>query len=534
MGPKRTKSRAKLGLLVTSVAVATSLLAGCASDEPGKAELSFTFALSAAPKSLDITKNFNAIDIGVMSLFTEPLERVGTDGSLSPNLATKVSQPDDTTIVYSLREDVQFSNGEPLTAADVAWSIEHAADDDAGAQTSSILASIASVEETEPMEVTVKLTNPDPTVRQTLGLTALVQNAKFAKENGENLGTPEAVPIGTGPYQVTDYKSDSIALKRNANYWATDPAPEKIHINAISTANTGQLAMRSGEIQGTVVNDTSTMPQWETIKGSTVYDAPQMLANYLSLDTTTAPFDDVHVRKAIAYAIDRDGVLQAASGDYGSVLDSLFPPEMLTPVAPSETAVSDFLRNLPTYDFDLEAAKNELTKSEHPNGFSETVPYVSEMPWSKLAVLNLQENLRPLGVTIKPEAISRQQWVDSVFSHDTTSIWPMSLAGATADPKDLNRIVTERAITETGGYNFAKWSPADLAKPAATLATTLDKANRWKATQTILEKVATEVPYIPLFQPQFVVVLGDGFSFTEPQGLLEMSNGSWISKLELE
>ncbi|WP_084614219.1 ABC transporter substrate-binding protein [Nakamurella lactea] len=492
---------------------------------------SVNIALGAHPNSLDITKHFDAVNMGTMSLFTEPLERIASDGSTTPNLATKVAEPNDTTIVYTLRDDATFSNGDPLTPADVVWTIQHVTDAKAGAQTSSLVKSVASVKQTGDNEVTVTLSHPDPTVRKNLSLVALVQNAKFAKAHASDLGTPAAVPVGTGPYQVTKFGTEAVTLTRNPHYWGDKPAPDAVTISYLATDNTAQLAMRSGDIQGALVNDATTLAQWKAIGGSTAYSSQALLSQFLSLDTTAAPFDDPHVRKAMAYAIDRKGLLQAAFGGNASLLPSLMPVGVIAPVAPSEDAANSFLDGLPAYEFDMDKAKAELAESSHADGFAVTIPYISEQPWSKLTVLNLQQNLKPLGITVTPKPLSSQEWVAAVFGHKTTSVWPMAFAAATPDPVGLGRVVTEAAMTAPGGYNFAKWAPADLQEPAETLTSSVDKAARWEAAQKILTAIATEVPYIPLFQPQYNLVLAKGFTFAETPGIMEVASGTWMNEL---
>lgn len=522
-----------------SAAALAVLVAGCAGgagagagNGDGTVE-SFSIALGAKPNSLDITKHFDAINMGTMSLFTEPLERLKSDGSTVPNLATEVRQPDDTTIVYTLREGVKFSNGDPMTPADVVWSIEHVADAKAGAQTASILSSVERVTETGDNEVSVKLGYPDPRARQVLALTALIQNAEYAQAHESDLGTPAAVPVGTGPYRVTKFGTDAVTLARNPNYWGKQPIADTVTISYIATDNSAQLAMRSGEIQGALVGDATSISRWEAIDGSTTYSSPALLSHYLCLDTTVAPFDDIHVRKAIAHAIDRKGLLKAAFGNNASLLKALVPAGELEPLAPSEDVMTEYLDGLPTYEFDMDKARAELAKSAHPGGFSVSIPYISGEVWSKLTVLNLKENLKPLGITVKPEAMTSQEWVDKLFAHKTSSVWPMSLAAPTPDPGSLPRVMTKKAITAPGGYNFAKWAPADLRDEADTLTSSTDNAARWRAAQEILTAIATDVPYIPLFQPRYTLVLGEGYAFTETPGIVEVASGAWMNQLEL-
>lgn len=531
----KARRRAWLYGVVALAVVAAGCTSGAGSGTGNGADTveSFNIALGAKPNSLDITKHFDAVNMGTMSLFTEPLERLASDGSTSPNLATKVSQPDDTTIVYTLRDDVKFSNGDPLTPADVVWSIEHVTDAKAGAQTSSILSSVDRVTEAGENKVRVLLGHPDPRARQVLALTALVQNAEYAQAHKSDLGAPAAVPVGTGPYRVTKFGTDAVTMDRNPNYWGKKPVADTVTISYIATDNSAQLAMRSGEIQGALVGDATSVSRWKAIDDSTVYSSPALLSHYLCLDTTVAPFDDIHVRKAIAHAIDRKGLLKAAFGNNASVLPALVPAAELEPVAPSKEAVTSFLDGLPSYEFDLDEARAELAKSAHPDGFSVSIPYVSEEVWSKLTVLNLKENLKPLGITVKPKAMTMQEWVDAVFAHKSTPVWPMSLAAPSPDPGSLPRVMTKKAITAPGGYNFAKWAPADLQDDAKTLETSTDNAARWRASQQILTAIAQDVPYLPLFQPKYTLVLGEGFAFKDTPGIIEVASGSWMNEVEL-
>lgn len=512
--------------------VASALLVGCSTDgNSDGGNTTATFAMGAAPNSLDITKHFDTNVMSIMSLFTEPLERLNSDGSLAPNLAESVEQPDDTTIVYHLRPDVKFSNGDPLTAEDVVWSIKHVSDAKAGAQTASIVKSVAGATADGDDTVTVKLKNPDPTVRRALALVNLVQDAEVARGHGDALGTPEAVPVGTGPYQVTRYSTDGVSLDRNPNYWGKPPGPDSLSFVLISSDNSAQLAMRSGDLQGALVDNATSVPQWEAITGATVYSTLALSMTYFSLDTTAAPFDDLHVRKAIAHAIDREGLLQSAFGGKANLLSGMIPTGALAPIAPTPEAAEKFLADLPTYAFDLDAAKSELAQSKHPDGFDMSVPYIAELAWSKLVVLNLQENLRPLGIEVTPKSMTTQEWVANVFGHKTTEVWPMDVGSATPDPVLLGRLVTEEAMTAPGGYNFAKWAPADLQDAAAILTSSLDKDARWKAAQQILTAMAKDLPYLPLFQPENILVLAGGYSFPKPLGFIEMASGSWIHLL---
>lgn len=515
---------------VAVIAAAAVALAGCSSssDEDTNVE-SFTIGIGTAPNSLDLARHFDANTMGYMSLFTEPLERLSGDGSLTPNLAEKVTQPSPQKIVYTIRSGVEFSNGKDLTAADVAWTIDHVTDASGGAQTASLTASVEGAKVTGDNEVTVSLSRPDPSARASLALVALVQDSEFAKANESELGQPSAVPVGTGPYVVTSSTAEAVELERNETYWGEDPLPEAITISFLGSDDTAQLAMGSGSVNGMVVGNPVTLPQYESVSGVTTYSTPALMSHYWSLDTTSKPFDDPHARRAVAHAVDRSGLMEAAFGDSASLLTALIPRDLLTPIA-SKAEVDDFLAELEPVEFDLDAARSELAQSRYPDGFELEVPVMAGS-WSELTALNLQENLESLGITITTKSVTPQQWTEMVFSHDTAEMFPMSFSAAIPDPGLLRRVVSEEARTEPGGYNFADWAPADLQAPASSLQQATDDKVRFKAATAILTRISEEVPYIPLYQPDYTVVLGEGFTFTEAPTVIEMASGLWIQRL---
>lgn len=513
------------------IAAAALAVSGCSSPDDGKVG-TFTIGLGSAPNSLDLARHFDANAMAFTSLFTEPLERLAGDGTLTPNLAEEVTQPDEQTIVYTLRDGVTFSSGKELSAEDVAWTIEHVTDAEAGAQTSSLTSSVDSVEITGENQVTVSLAWPDPSARASLALVALVQDSEFAEANAAELGQPSAVPVGTGPYVVTSSSAQAVELERNADYWGEDPLPDAITVSFFQSDDTAQLAIRSGEADGVVVGNPVTLEHYESIPGVTTYAAPSLISHYFSLDTTSPPFDDLRARRAVAHALDREGLVQASFGSSASPLDALIPRDLLTPIAPEEE-VDAFFDGLEPIEYDLEAAREELAQSDYPDGFEVEIPVMAGS-WTELAALNLQHNLEPLGVSITTRGVTQQEWTEMVFSHDTGAMFPMTFSAAVPDPGLLRRVVSEEARTEPGGYNFAHWAPEDLQAPAATLQQTTDDAGRFDAATTILARIAEEVPYIPMYQPDHTVVLGEGYTFTEEQTVIDMASGLWIQSLRTD
>jgi peptide/nickel transport system substrate-binding protein len=522
-----------------ALALVALLATACTGEESagsgsGGTAPEFTFALPAAPISLDIVKDFDGNIMQIMAPVTEKLELVKPDGSVSPGLATSVDQPNPTTLVYHLRTGVKFSDGKPLTSADVVWSLQHAGDKTAGAQTAGNIEWIDTVTASGPDTVTVTMKRPVATARAGLAVVGFIQQAEFGKAHGKDLGTAAAVPVGTGPYQVTEDTPLQVTLSRNPHYWGTAPRVDKIHFTFIPQDNTAQLAMRSGSLQGSLVTNLRTVDQWQSIPGTTKYSLASLFTTFLTMDTTTAPLDDLHVRRAIAYSLDRAGVMAAGYGSYATLLKGLTPPGLLLDVAPSPDAVDAFLNSLPQYSLDPAKAKAELAQSAHAGGFSLEVPVLAGDPSSELVVQNLAQNMKPLGVTITPKPVTASQWVSAVYAHGKDiGMQTMQMVPPIPDPLAVLGSSTGKENIRPQGFNLANWSPPAAEDAHNRLKLSTDKAERWQATQTLLKAIADEVPYLPLFAPQIVAVLGGGFTFDREMNFFDLDiNGTWVAALK--
>ncbi|ANY05448.1 hypothetical protein AFB00_03020 [Pseudonocardia sp. HH130630-07] len=524
---------ALVAAVVCTVVLATACTGSSTPSGPGGTADSFTFALPAAPISLDVVKDFVGNTMQVVAPVTEKLELVSETGEVSPGLAASVAEPDPTTLVYTLRPDVRFSDGAPLTSDDVVWSLKHAADTAAGAQTAGNITWIESVTATGPLEVTVRTTQPVPNARGSIAVVGFVQQAAFGRAHPEDLGTPAASPVGTGPYRIAANTPDRITLERNPHFRGPAPRVATIHFTFIPQDNSAQLAMRSGALQGAVASNLKTVDQWRAIPGTTPYEMPSLYTTFLTMDTTTAPLDDVHVRRAIAHSVDRAGVLSAGYGSYATLLRGLAPPGLLASVAPSTDAVDAFLDGLPQYDLDPAAARDELARSAYPQGFTLDVPVITGNPASELVVQNLARNMAGLGVTITPRPVTSSQWTSTVYAHgDDIGMQTMALVPSIPDPSSVLGAVTGRENIRPQGFNLANWSPPAAEEAFRRLETSTDRAQRWEASQVLLRGIAEEVPYLPLFGLNTVAVLGDGFTFDRPPGFFDLYiNGSWVHAL---
>jgi peptide/nickel transport system substrate-binding protein len=293
--------------------------------------------------------------------------------------------------------------------------------------------------------------------------------------------------------------------------------------------------MRAGQLSGAVVSDIKTVPEWQQIAGTSIYSTPNLDSNLVSLDTAAPPFSDIHVRRAVAYSIDAAAVLKSAFGTYYTPLTGAIPPGEVTAVTSLANARA-FYATLPQYGFDMPKAKAELARSNYPHGFTVTVPYISTQTWMQLLLLNLQQNMKALGVTINLKPETGNQWAQAIFAHQATGLQLLNGFTTTLpSPSELLGSMVGKANEVPGLINIANFSdPAvETALPKIAIATTANytSAQRWQATQTILSEIANQAAYIPLFSSDNIFALAKGLTFTKTPTEIDELNGQWINYL---
>lgn len=330
------------------------------------------------------------------SLVVQNLVEFEPNGRLKPELASSVEHPNATTYIYNVKTGVKFSDGKPLTVADVVYSLRYAM----ASKESDVKpywTDVASVTAHGSSAVMVKLKRSSAIWPYILAFSGqIIERAQAEKIGEKALGTSSGLLIGTGPWKFDSFTPEaSIHLSPNP-YWSGAPRPaSRITFTLFKNESTMALALRSGAIDGA---SWYTSPKLFTgIPGVRHMDTPLEYTEVLSMGSESPPLNDVHVRRAIAYAIDAKGMIKALypPGDASEV--STFTPASLYPnYDPSE--VNAMLERLPKYDFDLATAKAELAKSNYPRGFSTAIQVEAASAAEVSAAQILASDLAKIGI----------------------------------------------------------------------------------------------------------------------------------------
>jgi peptide/nickel transport system substrate-binding protein len=247
-------------------------------------------------------------------LCLESLLQLGPDGQLEPDLATSWAQTSPVTYVYHLRHGVKFWDGDPLTATDVVYSLNYVR-----APSSKINygfpTTVKSITADGPYTVVVTLTRPDQSWAEVPGVaaTAGIFEMKFAQQHKGTFGDPGVLTMGTGPWEVDSLDPTRGAqLSANPDWWGGKVLIQHISFTFFSNETSEALAMRAGEID--LVFDISDPRSFEATSGAKMLSAPSCWTAFFAFNTEVAPWDDVHVRRAVAYALDRTDIIQPTVG----------------------------------------------------------------------------------------------------------------------------------------------------------------------------------------------------------------------------
>ena len=296
------------------------LTAGCTvanSGHGGYDVNTLRIVLPEEPPTLEpCESSLTSTGVVVRSNITEPLiERDPTTGDLAPLLATGWRQTSDTQWIFDVRRGVTFSDGTPFTAADAAFSIDRAVNSELQCNVDGYVfgddpLTVAAPDDTT---VTVGTTKPDP---------ILPLRISFVEMVPRTMSTTEKVrePIGTGPYAIDRWEyGQKLVLRRNDAYWGTKPDFARAEYQWRSEGSV-RAAM--------VVNDEADIGTGigpEDGAGDLGVAFPNNETTALRIQATEPPLDDIRVRQAINYSVNRTGIVKALFRGLGEPAAQLIP-----------------------------------------------------------------------------------------------------------------------------------------------------------------------------------------------------------------
>ncbi len=345
---------------------------------------------SAEPMSRAIYEGLVRFNFGFVSV-----------DKMEPSLAESWDvSSDGLTWTFYLRHGVQFHHGYgEFTAEDVKFSIERLIE--GNSRHAGDYATLEEIVIIDPYTVQFRLSKPNPDFLFTVGNFhgGSVVSKKAVEELGDEFS---AMPVGTGPFEFKEWISkEKVVLEGFDEYWRGTPILERIEFIFMPDVNTRTLALESGQVDtATSVPDEEAWIQNMRSKGVTVdtlgFDIPMLL----HFNMTVKPLDDIRVREALAYAINRDDFVKFHGPSICKPQVSVLPPGMYGSIT----------EGIPLYKYNLEKAKQLLREAGYPDGFDlgTVLSSVRDLYLDPLQIIQAQ--WAEIGVTFEINAIAHTEY----------------------------------------------------------------------------------------------------------------------------
>lgn len=539
-GTTRRQLLGRAGALAGLLALPGGLLAACGSGGGGGQSADLRHLKWGVPGGVEtISPNiFTAVGVTIAHMGLEGLLQLNARGEIEPWLAERYVNRGNREFVFTVREGVKWSDGTPLTVEDVLFQFEYNLREKAQPIYGYYPAfGVTEVEQTGPRELTVRATGPNTRIPATVlaSQASWLVKPEFLERFGyDKMGSPSALPIGTGPYVFEEFVPESsVTLRRNDHYWAWDRlelVPETIEVTIFKESSTRVLAARTGEIAGSHVITPDELPQYRSLPGYSTYSVLDLTTWFFALNHTVAPFDDVHARRAMAYALDRRGIAEAVWGGSAEPASALAPPEVWKGLL-SDDEVEELYASIPTYEFDLERAAAELKQSRTPDGFTLSV-LASEAQAEMARVAQIYaRDLAKIGITLKVKPVSENQYFEPLFANDFDDPdYVISIGITSMDALDpipaLDDYYSSRNVRE-GLTNFSHYVNERVDALLARQAETTDPRVRGEAMAEIVRIAAEDAPYVSIVWPEICAAAAPGIEYEGFNPFIFLNGNPW-------
>jgi peptide/nickel transport system substrate-binding protein len=440
------------------------------------------------------TMVFDNDSIWVFQQMLESLYQVTPDGTdVEPLLVESDELSDDQkSLTITLKDGITFSNGDPMTSADVKFSLDKARSTKGGWEFLDV--AIDSVDAPDPKTVVVNTKYPWAPLKADL---ANFNNAILPKDYaGQTAEEFYKAPIGTGPF-VWDHwnRGSELQLVKNKDYWDGEPSLDSITWKVVGDDNARALQLQGGQAHINQSPPFSSIEQLKGQQGIKVELFPSTKTDYIMMNQSEKPYDDVHVRRAISYAIDREAIIKTVLFGNGTPGNSLLMP-----------TVPYYDKEAGGQQYDMAKAKEEMAQSSVPDGFKTTFLASSgDVADAGIAQI-LQASLKELGIDMEIQNVdpSAAQEAQSKREYQIThSYWTMDIA----DPDEL---VTFAVDPDSGASSFyTGYNNPDVVKLARDAAKTFDETERAKLYSELQRKAAEDAFLPTLFYSPFAYAVSD-------------------------
>jgi ABC-type transport system substrate-binding protein len=475
---------------IAPLALAIILAAAGNGGSAGAAGTALTYALISTGTNKIPAFTTTGEDTEIMAqIYDSLLQADAKTWKIGPDLATAyTTSTDGKTWTFTLRKGVKWQGGYgDFTCADVQFTWDFNKDPANHSFWQQQAAIVDNVACPNPYTAEFHLTAPFQ------GFIWSVVNVEpstgwvLSKAAWDKLGRAgyEKTPIGTGPYMLKSFEpSQQVVLVRNPDYWGPKPAVDELDFKVITDSQTAALAVKTGAVDITGINDPVVATQYEHTPGMSVIAKPALRNDYLELNATVKPFDDVKVRQAMRYAIDYKGLVAAILRGFGTAGYAGI-------LMPGQTGFDATVNPQNTYD--PAKARQLLKESGVPLPIKGFFTTYNDTPDINAAQF-LAANFTQVGIELEPRPLERGTLVQVRIAPTT----PAAVIGnaLSPDPDGFIAAFTSKQIPPAG-LNISRYTGVDqLFDMQRQVA---GAAERKKILREIQQRFAADAPVIEYY-----------------------------------
>lgn len=438
--------------------------------------------ISAEPDNLDPYLSAAADTKTIMNNVFEGLMGFDAAGECIPRLAKSVEISDDgLTYTFILKPNITFHNGKLLTIEDIIYSYEKLSGLNEGKPLSSKFDNLTAIHKIDNETVQFVLSKPSSAF-----LVACTEPVVPLDYTNQGIK-----PVGTGPFCFDEYTpGQKVVLTANTNYYDSS---HRAKINAIefhimTDPSSILMALKSGDLDIAQVDSINAPLLKDQF---TIHSSAQNMVQLLAMNNSKAPFDNKKVRQAINYAIDKDMIIEGAVNGYGT--------KLYTALSPMMSFWCNDLSQTPPYTYDITKAKALLKEAGYPNGFSMTLKVPSNYPIHVDTAQMIQQQLKPLGITVNISLVEWAQWLETVYKNGDYEATVVALSGK-LDPHDI--LIRYESTYSKNFYHFSNKTYDELLAKALIEVDTGKRKVLYDEAQKLL---ASEAVAVYIMDPHLIM-----------------------------
>jgi len=516
-------------LLYLIIAVVGIVVTACQSTTQNNQMDSQTLFLhlGGEPTYLNPVLSTDSPSSSVEGFIFSGLFKVNANLELEPDLVSTYSvNVSGTEYVFQLKRNVNWHDGQPFTANDVKFTFDVILDKNTNTvRRSGYVLDGIPIQFSVIDDYTIKAILPKPFAPFLNRMAIGILPKHILKNEDINKTAFNRAPIGTGPYKFKRWESAQyVQLERNEEYYFSIPKIKNIIMKIIPDSNTALLALEKGEIDesGIPAKDYERYLKKPNITIHQYYD---LVYTYLGFNLDHPVFSDPKVRKAIAYAINKEAIVKGVLKGFGVVANIPSSPVLWS--YPPEA-------NIPKFDYNVKKAQqllkeagfklNEKTNQLEKNGqpFSFKIITNKGNKYREKSAQIIQQMLSSIGIDVSIQLLEWSAFIKIVNADQAPKEYDAVILGWSLglDPDSYS---IWHSSQYPKGFNFIGYNNANVDQLLEQGRTTTNKADRKVIYQQLYQKIASDVPYIFLYFPETILGVNKrvkGLSEAGPAGLM--------------